>query len=1131
MARTSRPQSARARSNPHQPSSSFFFWSPDVLPGYRGHLVSESFLEQQIGSTSGPGRNKILSPPGFGAWRGIRRGLGPASALRAVLETGAVPLLRHLGFDDVSRVCAHDQALFATARGQGAIVGLLVAAWGVRLDRYWRPAVVEARRLGIEWCVLFNGTHLRVVNCGRVHSRRYAEFDLEIALDQDRSAAALLAVAGAQALATVAPHGTTSTGTLMRRSDAQAAAVCGALRIGVLDASQTVLAALLWWDWSIPAIEAAFEQALTLVYRILFLLFAEARALVPLWHPVYRESYSLEGLLDAATGGTASGLWDGLRAVNRLAYAGCRAGDLHVTPFNGRLFAPARTPLAERRNLDDEAARRALVALSTRTAADGEGRQPISYRDLGVEQLGAVYETLLDYAPHVESRTPSPHCRVPPHVTLRPGSGRRKSTGAFYTPQPLTHFLTRHSLAPLVRDASPDQILGLRILDPSVGSGAFLVAACGYLADAYETALGEWNGVHSSDIGSADRAKFRRTIAERCLYGVDVNPMAVQLARLSLWLTTLAADRPLSFLDHHVVTGDSLLGTWLGTLRRPPGRRAAALPLPLFDEAAAVVAVRGTLPVRFSLSLEPNDTPEQVRAKERALLAMSHRNTAISRWKRVADVWCAHWFSKPDDIPTAAFAALVDAILTGRCALPGPVTSAYLRATESAGANRRFFHWELEFPEAFFDRTGERLAAAGFDAVIGNPPWDMLRADPGERDSSTWSRAETADVIRFTRDSGVYVGQSTGHANRYQLFLERAIALTRPGGRIGLVMPRGLLSDHGSARLRRLLFSECGVDTLVGMDNRRRVFPIHRSVRFVLLAATRGEPTTEFGCRLGEDDPAILETAGDVAAGRDEWCTVRLSPELLERVSGHGLDVPDCKGPRDLAIVERAAALFEPLGSPGSWNARFGRELNVTDDRAHFRQAGRGLPVVEGKQLEPFRVKLGETRLRIATRDAQRLLGPRCERPRLAYRDVASATNRVTLIAAVLPSGCVSTHTVFCLRSPHPSRAQHFLCGLFNSFVLNYLVRLRVNTHVTTAIVERLPVPSVDQAGEAFKEVAALARMLAGRVDTGLTARLNAVVTEMYRLTADDFAHVLDTFPLVPEAERRAAFRAFEDRR
>src|SRR5207302_1159675 len=126
--------------------------------------------------------------------------------------------------------------------------------------------------------------------------------------------------------------------------------------------------------------------------------------------------------------------------------------------------------------------------------------------------------------------------------------------------------------------------------------------------------------------------------------------------------------------------------------------------------------------------------------------------------------------------------------------------------------SRRFFHWELEFPEVFFDRDGHRLTAAGFDAVIGNPPWDMIRADAGSAGARSAARGELSRIVRFTRDAGVYTAQSDGHANRYQLFVERAIALTRTGGRVGLVLPSGLATDQGSAPLRRRLVSRCTVD-------------------------------------------------------------------------------------------------------------------------------------------------------------------------------------------------------------------------------------------------------------------------------------------------------------------------------
>ena len=502
--------------------------------------------------------------------------------------------------------------------------------------------------------------------------------------------------------------------------------------------------------------------------------------------------------------------------------------------------------------------------------------------------------------------------------------------------------------------------------------------------------------------------------------------------------------------------------------------------------------------------------------------AMNARGSVLKRWRRIADLWCASWFAPDDSVPADAFSALSDAILTGNGALAPPVAARYLRAAEEISAPRRFFHWELEYPEVFFDADGTRLANGGFDAVLGNPPWDMIRADgPSARD-------EPHRVVRFTRDAGIYKAQSDGHANCYQLFGERAVALTRTGGRVGLVLPAGLAIDHGSAPLRRFLLTHCDVDAIVGFENHRGVFPIHRSIRFLLLTATSGRPTGSIACRFGVGDPADLESIGDEPAAALPWFSVRLASPLLEQLSGGDLTIPWLRAPIDLAIVQRAAALFAPLGSERGWSARFGRELNATEDRDIFRAAGKGLPVVEGKQIEPFVVDLAASRWSIREQDAlNRLRHGRHLLPRLAYRDVAGATNQLTLIAAMLPAGSVSTHTVFCLRTPLPLRDQQLLCGLFNSFVLNYLVRLRVSTHVTTALIERLPVPTRDQAPRATREIAALARTLSRRRDPAAAARLQAVVAALYQLTTEEFEYVLSTFPLVPKTQRDEALDVF----
>lgn len=1091
-----------------------------MIAGYSGRLLPELVLERVLVT---PDRERATAAwhRDVQTWRTACAALGPASGLRAMVDVGALPLLSALGWQPPVAFTGRDDCMVGIGRSGQACAVLLVTPWGANLDGFWRTAVVAGLQAGAAWCVLFNGTHLRLLDATRLHSRRFIELDLDSAADDARCAAALLAVFGRDGLGASAHRA--SVRAMLAVASEHATGVCRSLRLGVIDASTQVLGALLGRRHDLDRLDV-FDQSLTIVFRLLFLLFAEARGLVPLWHPTYRESYSVDALRRASLDPSTVGVWDTLRAMTRLAHAGCRAGGLNVTAFNGRLFSPARTPLAERHGLDDAAAKRAVVAVSTRPADDGEGRERIDYRDLGVEQLGAVYETLLDYEPQIEQGARG----APLRVSLRSGSGLRKATGTFYTPESLVTYLVRDTLGPLVRDASPEQILQLSVLDPSMGSGAFLVAACRFLADAYETALVATGRCLASDIGPADRSAIRRIVAERCLFGVDINPTAVQLARLSLWLTTLAADRPLTFFDHHLRVGDSLAGTWLARLRSSPVRVRAAEPLPLFPEGAMEDAVRSALPIRFRLATDPNDTAAQIHAKERALDALSTPGAPLATWTRVADLWCGAWFASPP-IPPQSFGPLRDSLVHGHASLTDAMSTEFFARADALRARHRLFHWELEFPEVFFGPDGSRRADAGFDAVLGNPPWDMVRADG--RGDRTAARRDSAALVRFVRDSGVYEARSEGHVNRYQLFVDRSIALCRPGGRIGLVLPSGIVSDASSAGVRRLLFSRCSVEHLVGFDNRSGTFPIHRSVKFVLLTAAAGAATTEIACRFGETDPLALDRAfTDTGQFDPGWFTTRVSSELLHHISGDDRAVPDLRAPVDLAILERASRLFAPLGSRTGWHAQFGRELNITDDKPYLREnpmhasaARRSeacLPVLEGKHIAPFRVEASRTRWLIAPSDADRLLGTRHHRARLAYRDVASPTNRVTLIAAVLPAQSVSTHTLFCLKTPLGESEQWMLCALLNSLVVNYLTRMRVSTHVTTAIVERLPIPREDQIGPVGRTLAAAGERLARGEDRDTFSALNAQVAHLYQLREAEFAHVLETFPLIDRSER-----------
>lgn len=1028
----------------------------------------------------------------------------------------------------------------ACLESYAAAIPVVALEWGADLDRAWRIAVRSGLRGDARWCLIFNGVRLRIVDAGRPHTRRHLDVLLDLLVDDPGALGLFLALVGPPALAD-SPASTRRDGNLpedrptaggraahaptlaalVAASDAEGERVCADLRQGVHRALAAFTAALIASQPSrrgpLPLVEA-YEHALTAVYRLLFLFFAEARGLVPTWHPVYREAYGMEAMRAAAEL-DARGLWPTFQAISRLAHAGCRAGDLDVTAFNGRLFAPSRAPLLDQRILDQASVRDALLAVSTRKASGAGDAARIAFGDLDVEELGAVYEGLLDHEPQV-ARDAS-HARAPAlQVRLeRTASARRKETGTFYTPRALTEYLVRETLEPLVCDRTASAILDLRIVDPAMGSGAFLVAACRYLAEQYEHALVRDGACHATDVDAADRAGFRRLVAQRCLFGVDLNPMAVQLARLSLWLTTLAADRPLTFLDHHLLVGHSLVGATLDDLPRWPNRalrRREGRQLPLFEAVALDAAVASVISVRYALETEPDDCAEQVRRKEAALASLAGGD--LARWRSVCDLWCSRWF-RPDRLTQPVFEALAGAMLDGGSALPPAPARRAADDTRALADAARFFHWPLEFPEVFCDSNGHRRPDSGFDAVLGNPPWEMLRDDaPPAEDSKRRDQA-----VRFSRESGVYRFQSSGHANAYQLFVERALWLARDQGRIGLVLPWGLATDQGTAALRHALMRQNRLEALVGFDNRRGIFPIHRSMRFMLLMATRGGETTTVRCRFGLQDPEELDAPPPAAGSRT--AAVRLSVNLIERLSGEDMGIPDVRHPLDLAIAEAAVARWPRLRDPDGWHAMFGRELNASDDRDCFVRTG-GLPVIEGKHIAPFRTGVVPSEWHIGRDTALSRLGPRVTRSRLAFRDVASHTNRTTLIAAIVPAWCATTHTLFCLRTPLTAADQLVLCALLNSYVANFLVRLRVSSHVTTALVANLPVPRPHAGAAAYQRLLAYARALVvGR--SAVEPDLQAQAAALYGLDVDAFVHVLATFPLVDTGVRDQALRAF----
>ena len=1101
-----------------------------MIPGLSGPLLSHDALERVIPDTMS---GQLGEAEREGAMRRFRQWhrpvvarLGPSASARTMFDQLAGPLVDRLGYRAASLSSSGPCYRALLQAGGTTVAVLLVTPWGYELSGLWREMVRHGIAWAARWCLSVSGPVLRVTDSQRTYARRFADLDLQAAAEHEATFAVLWGLFRAAALQGPLPS---VLDRAVAISDQHRVSVRNSLQQGVEDALSKLTRAFITAQARrrrstarAASIGACTDESLVIIYRILFLLFAEARGLVPKWHPVFRDGYTVEALRgDVERLPRPAGLWEALQAISRLAHRGCHAGSLRVPAFNGRLFSPAHAPLADVLPLDDGSVREAVLALTTRPGGKGAtGRERISYGDLGVEQLGGVYERLLDFT-------------LPADLTGTPlAVGRRKATGSFYTPRALTEAVVRRTLAPLVLDASPEAILALRIVDPAMGSGAFLVAACRYLAQAYEVALIRDGTAAAADISDGDRAGFRRAVAQRCLYGVDLNPMAVQLGRLSIWLATLAADRPLTFLDHRLRTGDSLVGgsPW-DILRHPaPGNRtrARSTPLPLFEDDDVGRAVGAAVAVRGDLAAGPGDTLDQVRAKERALARLEQDDSTLRRWKRVADAWCAVWFQEATARAESrtSFPEVMGAILQRQSVLPARMLERLIAGTEASAAAHRFFHWPLEFPEVFNDEQGRPLDAPGFDAVLGNPPWEMLRGDQGTARTRADARLAGSRVSDFVRGSGIYRLQGDGHVNLYQLFVERALALLRPGARLGLILPSGFAIDHGCAALRRALFERTHVDTLHGFENRDGLFPIHRGLKFLLTTSTVGPPTTtvpaRFGLRRAETLDALSDTGVDPQA-------VPLPRSLLERISGSQMVVPEIRSHGDLDIVSGIAFNVPALADPDGWHVTFGRELNATDDKRHFVTGGTGLPVIDGKHIQPFVADVAQSRVRLPARIAAQLSGVRDarNRSRLAYRDVASSTNRLTLIAAIVPAGVVTTHTLFCSREPLDDDQLLFLCGMFNSFVANYLVRLQVSTHVTVSLLSRLPIPKPPRDSDAFRLVSSCARALCSRLDGSHHAQLQATAARLYRVSRTQLQHVLDTFPLVSMEERQAVLDRF----
>lgn len=362
-----------------------------------------------------------------------------------------------------------------------------------------------------------------------------------------------------------------------------------------------------------------------------------------------------------------------------------------------------------------------------------------------------------------------------------------------------------------------DRVLALRILDPAMGSGHFLLRACQFLAEDIATHPFAADPEFAATQHTEPAITFwKRRVVERCLYGVDLNPLAVELAKLALWLETVSTERPLTFLDHHLRHGNSLVGAGITELDTLPSTGV------LFQNAVSQQVVQ-KLPAMLAPLAEiramPSDTTTQVKAKEK--LYRQTFDKVRRPFIKVADLWTATFFMPSKQHPNPKQYQETLDTLGSPVRFEKLTTEPWFQAAldRAQQADAVCFHWELEFPEVFFNDAG-RKPGGGFDGVIGNPPYDVL--------SEKETRLDLAAFRKFIEHEPVYKPSIHGKNNLYKLFICRALSLLADGGRMGFIVPMALLGDDQSADLRKAMLGQGALTSVEAFpqkdDPQKRVF-------------------------------------------------------------------------------------------------------------------------------------------------------------------------------------------------------------------------------------------------------------------------------------------------------------------
>jgi len=573
-----------------------------------------------------------------------------------------------------------------------------------------------------------------------------------------------------------------------------------------------------------------YQNCLIFLYRLLFVLYAEGRGFLPVKpehtagaNKEYRVRYSLQRLIPKLknqlelNSDEFTDLYEELLKLFRLISGEKPAINkkCDVPLYNGGLFDSKAYPKIDKWRVGEKTLADVLKALMSSNVPAGFGEQEsfdfgqtIDYADLEVRQLGSIYEGLLEN--HLKCDGDKKY------LELKGDKSERKATGTYYTPDKIVGHIIDNTLKPLCEeidksepvqkaikneakdDSFANAVLRLKILDPAMGSGHFLVRATEYLADKIHnhptTALQIKNVTKGLNQEQAELAFWRRRVVESCIYGVDLNPLTVELAKLSLWLTCISTNRPLSFLDHHLRPGNSLIGARLSELDAFPQKSPKENnQIPISFGPDLLNAVKSA--IEALVKIEGSDCIDISSMEEKKSLWETKVWGRFSPYRQVANLWTSIFFSTAiNETDYLHLAALLTSNPPTK-SRESKELKAKIKSFDDAFKNaeeRGYFHWELEFPEVFFNEDGTPKEYPGFDVVIGNPPYGAKFDDLDRRFID----------FRFPR--------SQSNKNSAMVFIEQGLKLTKRNGHFSYIIPKSISFSQKWASGRGLILNNLG---------------------------------------------------------------------------------------------------------------------------------------------------------------------------------------------------------------------------------------------------------------------------------------------------------------------------------